>query len=75
MHQDTIEVFGCLFSRSDTRDKSTSLLDGVSHLFRIKGDHRIKERKQDDQDKVRYNHKPTWLLGIDIEVEFYPLPY
>jgi len=75
MHQDAIKVFGSLFSRSDTRDKSTSLLDGVSHLFGIEGDHRVEERKQDDQYEVSYNHKPTWLLGIDIEVEFYPLPY
>ena len=73
MHQDSVDIFCCLFSRSDTRHESSSFLDIIRDPFRREYDQGIEERKHDDQYEIQDDSRDSWLLGIDIEVRLYPV--
>ena len=75
MHQDSIDIFSCLFSWSDSWHEPSSFLNIISYLFWREYDKRIEESEYDNQSEIKYNSRYSWLLSIDIKISFYPICY
>lgn len=75
MIEDTFDILRRLITRSDARDKASSLLDIVSDLIGIEGNKRIEVGKEDNTKEIENNRQNTRLLCIDIEVKINPLSY
>jgi len=75
MHEDTVDVFGSLFTWSDTWDESASFLDIVRYLIRTEDDERIEEGERYDKCEIEHDSQWSRLLGIDIQVSFNPITH
>jgi len=56
MHQNPIQIFSSFFTRSNSRNKTTSFLNIICHLIRIERNDCIEKRKRNDKQEVYYNY-------------------